>query len=334
MKNIVLRADGSSTIGMGHVMRCLAFFEMLKDRANFSFVMFSPDSAVRSLISGYNIPIIELENQTETGYVKKADALVLDGYWYDNEYIRKVKEATKVIQIDDYAGTEFFSDIVINHALGADYGKSVFRNKCLLLSGSNYALLRNEFLTAAQEKRVFFDSGFVTISMGGADPSNYTLKLIKALVPGEFVFKKINVIVGPLNSNESTLRSWMQNNPEVAVEIHKGLDATQMVALLKQTGLLICPASTTVYEAAAAKVPVACFISAANQEGIYKGLLESGSVEAMGALEDMSDETLKAKLKQAFIRYDELVEKAKRHEKLIDGKSANRIKEAVLSLWN
>ena len=54
----------------------------------------------------------------------------------------------------------------------------------------------------------------------------------------------------------------------------------------------------------------------------------------MGALEDMSDETLKAKLKQAFIRYDELVEKAKRHEKLIDGKSANRIKEAVLSLWN
>jgi UDP-2,4-diacetamido-2,4,6-trideoxy-beta-L-altropyranose hydrolase len=320
---------------MGHVMRCLAVSEMLEDAFELSFVMFQPDQGVKEVVSKAGLPVVELSSLLDTDYARPADAVVLDGYWFDTDYVKKIKSLNKkVIQIDDFAGPDFFSDLVINHAIGADYSGSVIHQGGSLLSGSSYALLRKEFLLAAQTpaKPRALDS--LLLSMGGADPKNYTLQLLEAIQHLPQKFKSITVIAGGANLHKSALEAFIARAPQLNVQVKESLQAREIITLLQNTSLFICSASTIAYEAMAVKVPLACFMTADNQEKIYNGLLEANAALGLGDISRLDSAGLAAALAAAFADSDKAELCMSSQRQLIDGRSGERIKEKILALWN
>jgi len=333
MYNIVFRADGSSETGMGHIMRSLATAQMLQNDFTIAFAIFDVDASVKNIISSYNYRILELAGKKDEKFVDRFDAAVIDGYWFDNNYIKELKKSgTKIIQIDDLAGSEFFADIVINHAIGSDYSSSKFFDCKHLLTGSEYALLRPEFFKAAETKRIATQLESVTISMGGADPHNFSLSLLQAL-KDILAVVKINVLVGNACSHKKSLEEFIVKNPEMLIHIQESLNAEEMVKLFQTSSLFICPASTVAYEALAVRVPTACFLTAENQQSLYKGLVNTKSVKGLGGLPASSEKELQVKLSNVFLEYAELV-KISEQQHVIDGLSGKRIGEAILSLWN
>jgi UDP-2,4-diacetamido-2,4,6-trideoxy-beta-L-altropyranose hydrolase len=335
-RKIVFRADGSSKIGMGHVMRCLAMSEMLDGDYEMTFAIFNGDDKIKQIISNYNLPIIELENQLDIAYIENFEAVVIDGYWFDNSHINKLRNRNKkIIQIDDLVGAEFYSDIIINHAINVNYSKSIFYNKHELLVGSDYALLRKIFLERSKQLNDFSVLKSITINMGGADPFNYTLKLLKAInnLPQSITYK-INVLIGVSYSNVSELEFWINNDSKLNITLKKELNGEEVIELFDHTSLFICPASTIVYEAAAVGLPIGCFLTADNQKGIYDGLLQSKCVIGLGNLMHISETEIQNQFSKLFSGYTEMNQIVDQQQLLIDGHSGDRIKSAILDLWN
>ena len=113
-----------------------------------------------------------------------------------------------------------------------------------------------------------------------------------------------------------------------------GLNAGDLLDLFHNPSNFLCPASTVVYEACAAGVPTACFLTADNQINIYNGLTDSKAVLPMGDLQNMPEDILKSKLTGTFKNYKDFSVNSNHQNQLIDGLSGKRIKEAVLALWN
>ena len=57
---MVIRADGGSAIGMGHVVRTLALAEILRDNYQIQYAIQQPDDNIKQLIAKTTNNIIEL----------------------------------------------------------------------------------------------------------------------------------------------------------------------------------------------------------------------------------------------------------------------------------
>ena len=154
-RNIIIRADGGSSIGMGHVVRSLALAEMLKSEFDIYFAIQNPSDYVLNTIQKTTSNLISLPSTNNfiedlnnfLNHLKGDEIVVLDGYNFESEYQNGIKEkGCKLVVIDDLHSWHQVADFVINHADGAsqmDYSAESYTEFYL---GLNYILLRKEFL--------------------------------------------------------------------------------------------------------------------------------------------------------------------------------------------
>src|ERR1035437_10795092 len=90
---IFFRADGSSKIGLGHVVRCLALIEMLNRDFECIFLIKDADEKIKHLIER-NCKLIELRSSDFDKEVLEVlnivtgnDIVVLDGYCFNSKNI-------------------------------------------------------------------------------------------------------------------------------------------------------------------------------------------------------------------------------------------------------
>jgi spore coat polysaccharide biosynthesis predicted glycosyltransferase SpsG len=119
--NIILRADGGETIGMGHFIRTLALAEMLKDEYHCIYATKKPSKYQKEEIDRICHDIIELPDnedhyQTFLGYLNGDEIVILDNYYFDTDYQIKIKKkGCKLVCIDDLHNKHYVADLVINH---------------------------------------------------------------------------------------------------------------------------------------------------------------------------------------------------------------------------
>jgi UDP-2,4-diacetamido-2,4,6-trideoxy-beta-L-altropyranose hydrolase len=171
MFNIAIRADGGERVGMGHIMRCLAIAQQLKQvgcRVYFiSRYQQGMDKVNVSGLEAYKLDIEIIQDTTDTGFyygsseeleedLKKTclitdkqgcDLLLVDKYNLTANYFNSLREFVPGIAfIDDLNKFKCSADIIINgnvNALQLGY-KEAFQGQKLLL-GSDYTPLRKEF---------------------------------------------------------------------------------------------------------------------------------------------------------------------------------------------
>lgn len=338
MRKVIIRADGGSSIGMGHVVRCLALAEMLKNDFNIVFAIQEPsETAIHSIQQTTNT-IIELpltENYTQDAlnlveHVSENDIVVIDGYHFNTEYQQTIKnKGCKLVAIDDLHAWHHLADVIINHANSiqeSDYAAENYTQFCL---GLEYVLLRPEFLNAGKKTRKITEIKKIFISMGAADIGNNTKKITEALL---FIntISEIHLMVSKVNPNIKDIeRLTLISN---RVKVHYNLSAKELIQLLTTCDIAICPASSISLESCAIGIGLISGYTADNQIGNLNGLIKHKTLINFDNINALSIKEIVKKMERLIPYpsvFNELIENQKR---MIDGKSPNRLLTIFKSL--
>lgn len=325
------RVDASSSIGLGHIMRCIALARILELKFAVHFLLNNAAGEIIALLDKrWSIDIVNGEEpEALLSLVPEYSCIVLDGYKFDTFYQRKLKErGFKVIIIDDLCSGEYYADIIINHSEGADREKYKVSNNCSVYIGSQYAILRSPFLEVAGKQRVYPDiSRSLTICYGGADPCNYLSATLSAFLKmPDKQFSSLHLITGAAYKHFENLKKYVNTISDMKVVLYRNLNANDMRDLFIETDLAITSASTIAYETCACRLPTAIVQTADNQKLLYSGMVSSGAVIGLGDSGAFFSDNLSDKL-YAGIEQLELskVQLGNGQKNMIDGKSGERI---------
>jgi UDP-2,4-diacetamido-2,4,6-trideoxy-beta-L-altropyranose hydrolase len=313
--NVLIRVDGGAQIGLGHVVRCIALAQMLKDEFQVHFIVKEiPESIIGNIISqGFEFTQIETE-ETFFKLLTGKEIVVLDNYFFDTAYQKRIKEISdcKLVCIDDLHDKEFYADLIINHAPGVkpeDYQAQSYTKFAL---GLDYVLLRPSFIEAAKSERKIDKIEKVFICFGGSDIKNLTSTCLNLLVD-EKRFKKIIVVLGA----SFTYLEEVKKIAEISnvVELYHAISETKMLGLMKATDLAIVPSSGILLEAISAGCLVISGGYVENQKFIYQYYKDSNLIIDAGQFDVAA---IKKAVSLSFTKKNIPC-------KIIDGLSGNRI---------
>lgn len=319
---VLIRVDGSSQIGLGHVVRCVALAQMLKEEFQIHFISKEiPESIIEDIISnGFDFTQIETEDAFFENLTGK-EIVVLDNYFFDTAYQLKIKEISncQLVCIDDLHDKDFYADLIINHAPGVkpeDYNAQSYTQFAL---GLDYALLRPAFLTGAKQLREIAKIETVFVCFGGSDIKNITSRCLSALVEIN-KFNKIIVVLGTSFQNPEEVINILDGRDHI--ELYQGVDEKKMYELLKISDLAIVPASGVLLEAISAGCAVVSGSYVENQKFIYQYYKSSSLIIDAGQFDIES-------IKKALALS---IEKKILPSKIIDGNSGKRINKLFFGL--
>lgn len=271
MKNILFRCDGSSEIGMGHVVRCLALADKLKEDFNcdINFLMSKSEIGIKKVKFFYNVIEPPSNNYSYQNWLLEsinstnASVLILDVRdGLSKEAIQQVKEITniKIVSIDDPEEKRLSADLL--------FYPPVLQLKQMnwegfngdLKSGWEYVLLRKEFLI--DYERSFTNHTNIIVSMGSTDPFNMTSFVLNSLLKLNEVFH-VTIILGDGNKFKDDLEIQLSKtdlNYSILV------NPLKIAEVFSQCDFAIISFGQTAYELAALKIPAIYICLTADHE--------------------------------------------------------------------
>lgn len=278
---VAFRADASTEIGTGHVMRCLTLANALAERGvmcHFLSRDLPGNLCDRIAASGHRLhrlaapiggAVADPEGPAHASWLGlgwHADAadcapilaavapdwLVMDHYALDARWQRAVlPEGCRLLVIDDLADRPHIADVLLDQNLGRkakDYDELVPVG-CTRLIGPRYALLRPEF--AALRAYSLARRGKTTlrrllISMGGVDRDNATGAVLGALeelgLPDAL---EVTVVLGGSTLWRKDVKAMAETLP---FQCRVLIDRDDMAQILAETDLAIGAAGSSTWE--------------------------------------------------------------------------------------
>lgn len=340
-RTLVIRADASIAIGTGHVMRCLALAQAWQD-AGGSVVFASIDlsSSLEQRLRSERFEIVKLDGSPgsaqdasqieEFSRPHHADWVVVDGYQFDAEYQRKLKDAgLKLLFIDDNGhATHYLADLVLNqnaHASQELYQSRASQTRLLL--GPRFALLRREFRGRSQWKREIVSvPRKVLVTMGGSDPGNVTATVIRALQLVSIEKLEAKVIAGASNPHIDSLeRAASQSGTDISVL----KNVTNMPELMAWADVAISGAGSTCWEMCLLGLPAMVIDLADNQRFVAAELDRREVAIHLGSIVDATPEKIASKLGWLLGSIETRTAMSVQARKLVDGRGAERVISAM-----
>lgn len=336
---LIIRADGGTSIGMGHVVRCLALAEMLKSDFNITFAIQEPEDSIIKNIHTVTETIIHLPVTSDfvadainfTEYLNDTVIVLIDGYNFKTDYQKAIKaKGCKLVCIDDLHDWHFVADAVINHAEGVDRLLYSAEQYTQFYLGLKYALLRKIFLSTSVAKKITTIKK-VFISMGAADIGNLTQKFASGII-GVNGIEEIHMMLGSINPNLESIDSFIADNKKTTILKHFNISAKELASLISMCDVVICPASSISIESSAIGTGLVCGYSADNQLGILSGLTKHHAILNIGDLNAISVSEIKAQFEKLSEHPEQMNAMIENQKKMIDSRSPERFIELFKKL--
>ncbi|MBK6524756.1 MAG: GNAT family N-acetyltransferase [Crocinitomicaceae bacterium] len=260
---------------MGHLFRSLALAEYLNQKFKIVFLV-SADTDSNVLPAEYTfikIPAEILINQESTFFThhfKSSDIIVvLDGYQFDEDYVKSLNALYKLVYIDDVHAFKIAADLIINHSGGISHHTIKSKPLTRICLGPDYAILRKAFLENKPKTAFEFD---VLICFGGADPGNETMNCLQHFQPET----RVAIVVGTAYKFKSELEKKASANHRVFA----GLTAAELAELMRRSANAVMSASTVSYEyLAVSEGQLYILQTADNQKYLFQFLIESNAAK-------------------------------------------------------
>ncbi len=342
---LLIRADASTQIGTGHVMRCLALAQAWQEVGGdvyFVLAYHVPALEARLRAEGMQVVHLELdapgseEDAVETavlGQKLQAQWVVVDGYHFDAEYQQYLKTAGfRLLFIDDYGhASHYYADIVLNQNIYAQPG--LYPNKesyTQLLLGTKYALLRREFWEWREWQRPLPQKARkILVTLGGSDPNNVTLTVIQALRQLPYEDLEAIVLVGAQNPYYSELETAVIQDTRIQLK----RNATNMPELMAWADLAISAGGSTNWELCFMGLPVVLISLAENQLPIVQFLQETETAVSMGWHTFVTVEKITEEIVTLIESQKQREMMSQRARRFVDGCGAKRISSIFTPLW-
>ena len=347
----IIRADGNSVIGMGHVMRCLSIADAMKQQGVEPVFVTACGECIpmierrgfqtRLLTTDYRDMLSELPQLAqilaEENCEIKKHVILVDSYQVSEAYFRELHKLARTACLEDM-GQPYPVDVLINYNIYgeklAPYYEAGGMNKPQqILLGTAYMPLRQEFLedvTYMLREKVTD----VMITTGGSDPFFAAKAFADAFLTDKTLQKeniRYHIISGPFNSHAADLKELYAGNENVV--IHEKV--TSMKEIMRQCDAVLTATGSTIYEVSALGVPMLVFYFAENQRQGAEELEKKTCVINCGDFSKATENVVEravATLTRCTQEksYRELLNQEEK--KLVDGKGACRIAKAIIHL--
>jgi UDP-2,4-diacetamido-2,4,6-trideoxy-beta-L-altropyranose hydrolase len=340
-EHLLIRADGNPQIGLGHLMRCLALAQHWLQRCGpvtFALAEEVPAFALRLRNEGACQRLLSVEPASPadadatTALAAELGAawIVCDGYQFGAAYQARLKASGRhLLFVDDYGhGEEYCADLVLNQNLYAEPGSYTRRSSgTKLLLGSSYALLRLEFSAhPAQSRSVPGQARRLLITLGGADPGDFTSVALAALAAVDDI--EALVIVGGSNPRRAQIEGAARALGE-RVTVVTAVD--DMPARMAWAELVVTAGGSTCWELMYMGVPALVVALADNQVEVARAVAQHGAGIDLGRSATVDAARLGAAI--AALARDSRARHAMAHagQALVDGRGAERVTDAMLA---
>lgn len=336
-RKVVIRADASARMGTGHIMRCLALAQALQAaQGQPVFAMAISTPAIEKRLISEGIPVIPLtvrpgspEDSRETAALTRrlrARWVVVDGYHFHDEYQQILKQSQlRLLWVDDLASTRhYYADFVLNPTISAC--KRWYRNRepyTRLLLGTRYALLRQEFWPwQGWQRTVPPTARRLLVTLGGSDPDNVTLKVLRALRYLNVEALEVTIVVGGSNPHYDSLQAAAS---DLRFPINWQWNASNMPELIAKADMAIAAGGSTCWELAFMGLPSILLILADNQRAMATGLAAAGCTVNLGWHEEVTETEIAATVARLSRSRSDRSRMMAIGQQLVDGKGAHTV---------
>ncbi len=288
--SLVIRADASLAAGTGHVMRCLALAQAWRDAVGpVCFVGSLASPALERRLDREGVVLrppgrpagsaADAERTAAVARERHARWVVVDGYHLPPDYRAAVRRAGHLLLVIDDNGDRgpYDCDVLLNqnaHAhpdLYAGCPPSV-----RLLLGTDYVLLRQEFLRAAPRRaHLAPHARRLLITMGGADAGNATLRVMAALGRLSHDGLECEAVLGAANPHRHQLEAESAAQ-ESRVRLIQ--DPPDLAARMARADAAVSAAGATLWELCFFGIPTLAVGLADNQRPALAHLGRRGAV--------------------------------------------------------
>ncbi|OFX08803.1 MAG: UDP-2,4-diacetamido-2,4,6-trideoxy-beta-L-altropyranose hydrolase [Alphaproteobacteria bacterium RIFOXYD12_FULL_60_8] len=309
---VIIRADGSERVGLGHVGRCLALAESLRKRG--AEVSFLCDAEARLGIGMINRAGLTVH--TNESAIVGADWLVVDHYGLDAAWEEKSRDRARVLVIDDLADRPHSCDLLLDpgrapRQMGAyDH---LLPTGLPRLAGPRFALLRREF-RSVRKRHAPHVPPRVLVFFGSVDRGGLTEQTVDALQGLKDVIE-IHAVVTSANPRQTEIAARDD------VIVHE--EVNDMAELLSSMDLAVGAGGVALWERCCVGLPSVVMATNDNQRPALALAEAAGAVKVINLMELKN--TLPSLLAPLLDDQQERQDMIRASQNLVDGRGADRV---------
>jgi UDP-2,4-diacetamido-2,4,6-trideoxy-beta-L-altropyranose hydrolase len=316
----LLAADCGTGVGLGHLERMLALADALRPDLEVSVLLPEGEPVLRQRVLARGHRPIEMPGDAArraadaVRVAPAVDVVVLDGYVFDVETQREIRDRAPLTVVDDL-GLLCDCDLAVNPSPGGEQLRPAGAHA--FLGGAAFALLRAAF-TEAREI-VLHRRGArrtVLVSTGATDAGGTGERVTAALLGADATLEVIR-IVGP-DTEPGSNRDRQRE--------HRLVAPASLAEALTGATLYVGAAGTTAVQAACVGIPSVITAVVPNQTAQAAALAVAGCA-VVADVDDLAGTVLRL-----LDDPPRCAEMAARGRELVDGQGASRVAEAVRSL--
>ena len=334
---VAFRVDGSSDIGMGHVIECLNIAKMLKKKGVHSLFIIKNHPVVLKKIRQYRYETKVLRDSVdEKGHLEltmgfliknEINLLIINLRDVDENFVKGLKdEGFTVVCIDELGGKKLFSDIIINGSAVEEWHDYETEAKCYF--GASYMVMDENFAEFNKKNKKFGSKiSKILVTMGGADRTGTTIKIIRALNGLDKKIKKI-IVIGPAFKHRDELKKII---PKVKDNnfVFK-YDVKSMAGLMYEADLAISAGGDTLYQLACTGTPSIALYED-EHEGTQSDTFAKKKIAInLGQGTQVSEELIVKSVSELLENLTLRKTMSINGKKLVDGLGAKRVSEIII----
>ena len=340
MPVVIVRCDGGAAIGMGHVSRCLALAEALRDeqRGDVIFAMRDPESAGVAAVRAAGFRVTPIDDRDDADYgpsligltaAHAARVLVVDVRdALSRASLAAVRAAgVRVVTIDDGSDRRLASDLAFYPPVPQveELDWSTFAGR--RLAGWEWVLMKRDFAASTARDAAVEDVHPIDIlvTMGGSDPAEMTEFALDALnlltTP-----RAVEVVTGPAFSRRGALSAIVARSKH-AVRVSQGPDS--MATLMRASRMAVASFGVSAYELAACGVPALHLCLSADHARSSSAFVRAGIADSLGVVADVLPAQLAEGVERLLGDPARLARMSADASALVDGNGASRVAALV-----
>jgi UDP-2,4-diacetamido-2,4,6-trideoxy-beta-L-altropyranose hydrolase len=356
---IVFRADASSRIGSGHVMRCLTLSDALRERgAECRFVCCAHEGHLMDHIRRRGYLVHDLPTPSKNTLFEsdlphaswhgvdwstdaqetrkfladtKLDWIITDCYALDYRWESALRSSCKrLMVIDDLADRRHDCDLLLDQNYGSSSERyaGLVSDGCTQLHGPEFALLKPIYaqrraelsVRSAKIERVLIYFG------DGVVPMDLPGMALGAFQAPELKKIELDIVVGPSYAQKEELEATAANRGRT--HIHTQLpDLSELIA---KADVAIGAGGATTWERCCLGLPSIVISIADNQRPACDALERGDLIQYLGQVGDVSSDVIRDEVLGLLGRPERLSALSEKDMRLVDGNGINRVLDEIM----
>lgn len=340
-KNIAICCIVENSKGFGNLSRCITLAEELQNnKFNIIFIINENKFAISELNKrNFSYDIIDLHPSSSSGYsnaltqilcINEFKIVLIDMREYGERISKCLRNKNfKVIMLDDAWCNKAYANIIFNGTNIDKYHQYIKINKkSKIFVGTKYWIINKNFLRYKKKiKQICTKKKYnIVVSMGGADPHNLSLFVVRSLQKIENI--KITIIVGPFFHNIQKLKRYIAGKENVSI-----ISPTQKIwEEFVHADLVISGAGNTLFELATQRIPTMCIATVEHQIPYAKLFSSKGIAINLGFWRSITEDKIKERVTKILVDITKRKEMYYASKNLLDGKGSLRISKIINDL--